>query len=85
VGPYKVKIMLAEPKTKRSAAAAAALGAAAMGLPGVPAAMGPGFRGLEGLGLGAHMGLQHAALLAQQVGAAAARFCVGFHPVCCRC
>jgi hypothetical protein len=58
--------MLAEPKTKRSAAAAAALGAA-VGLPGAPAAMGPGFRGLEGLGLGAHMGLHHAALLAQQV------------------
>jgi len=65
LGPYKVKIMLAEPKTKRSAAAAAALGVAAAGLPGASAAA--GLRALEGLGLGAHMSLQHAALLAQQV------------------
>ncbi|KAI8471490.1 MAG: hypothetical protein J3K34DRAFT_233575 [Monoraphidium minutum] len=68
LGPYKVKIMLAEPKTKRSAAAAAALGVAAAGLPGASAAA--GLRALEGLGL-QHIGLQHAALLAQQVGAAA--------------
>jgi hypothetical protein len=58
--------MLAEPKTKRSAAAAAALGAAAAGLPGGSAAA--GLRALEGLGLGGHLGLQHAALMAQQVG-----------------
>lgn len=58
--------MLAEPKTKRSSAAAAALGAAAASLPGASAAA--GLRALEGLGLGTHMGLQHA-LLAHQVGA----------------